>query len=605
VERGLRFYIFVILLLVISLSYIINAIESGAIDISNSYPNNSYVSMISGDFFRVYCNFPTDGDSFDIELFINDTRYGITNIPGGPTPSSINPNRSIAEGSNYSWYVTCSNSTNWNATNYTQMRYFTVDSNPPLADYVGFWSSGSLSPNNNTFQSSSDVVFNVSFTEIHFSNATYNLLNASSRTVLHTINISSSSEVQANFTSLDEGTYNFFVNVTDLASNKNSPVEWKTVNIDLNSPVVINIGVNNTVTSNTTIDLICNTTDTMDLSNVSVFTDFNGTWLLNETVNISGFSNSTIFTFNNVTEGVHFWTCNASDNVYSTQNFSNYTITVDITSPSASITLGSTSITTAQTVSISCSGSDAIDTSVDIVLSIMKPGESSYSSISVGTYSDVSTTGAYSVQCVATDDASNIDTTTSTFTVTAAPSESSSGGGGGNGGSSSVSVSVNDIINNETKVSTIEKNLRRSASLDNNLESYSDWVENNFIELSSLVGGEFYTFSTTTDAEIHRLSIIHVDSINGFVVVGVQSELQIFTLSSSESTNELDLNDDGREDLRFTLLDFVDRKAVISIEKMDGLFRAPVEEVSIWVWILTILVTLGVSVGFVYLLMKK
>ena len=596
VERGLRFYIFVILLLVVSFSYFINALEADAISLSYSYPNNTYVTFMDSQLFKVTCNSPGDGMSFDVELFINDTRYGITNIPGGPSPRILIPNKSVNEGTNYSWYVTVTNGSAWNSTNLSDMRYFTLDQHQPTVNYNGFWST-----NNNTYQSSTDIYYEVLINEVNFANASFTLLNGTSRTVLHTINITDMFE-PANFSDLTEGYYLFFVNATDLATNHNSSVVWKAVSIDLTPPSVINAKMNNTFTSNTTVSVICNTSDNLDLSNISVFTDFNGTWLLNQTLDISGLTNST--TFNNVTEGVHLWTCNVSDNIYSTQNTSNYTVTVDVTSPIPTITLGASTITTAQTVSISCSGSDAIDTSVDVALSIMKPGESSYSVIFPGTYSDVSTTGTYTVQCIATDDAANTGTTTSTFTVSAV-SESPGGSGGSSGsGSSGVSVSTGNTSKNETGTISLTKRIRRAASIDYSLESYSEWVDNSAMELSDLTGGDVYTFLTTTDSETHKISILHVDSINSFVVIAVESEFQVFRLTFTEPVKELDLNGDGRNDLRITLIDFVDDSANIYIEKIDGIFRASGEETSVWVWILTLLVTLGVSVGVVYLLTK-
>ena len=122
-------------------------------------------------------------------------------------------------------YVYSLSSVDWfnnkNASNVTII----LDRTRPTIVYYGWAESNNTVTNG----SNSDIVFNVTFTETYFANATYTLLNTSSRLVLHSSNVTSSASTNVNFSGLLDGNYTFFMNVTDLATNQNTTVLWKTV----------------------------------------------------------------------------------------------------------------------------------------------------------------------------------------------------------------------------------------------------------------------------------------------------------------------------------------------------------------------------------------
>ncbi len=70
---------------------------------------------------------------------------------------------------------------------------------------------------------------------------------------------------------------------------------------------------------------ICNTTDDINLKNVSLYGNWTGSWHLNQTTNISGTSNSTNFTNIDLPDGTFVWNClvydNSSQSAFASSNF--------------------------------------------------------------------------------------------------------------------------------------------------------------------------------------------------------------------------------------------------------------------------------------------
>ncbi|MEK6918145.1 MAG: S8 family serine peptidase [Nanoarchaeota archaeon] len=71
----------------------------------------------------------------------------------------------------------------------------------------------------------------------------------------------------------------------------------------------------------------CNATDDIGLQNISLYGNWSGSWLINQTNNVSGTSNSTDFTIS-LTEGTFLWSCLAYDNdsnsAFASSNFTVY-----------------------------------------------------------------------------------------------------------------------------------------------------------------------------------------------------------------------------------------------------------------------------------------
>jgi cobalamin biosynthesis Mg chelatase CobN len=208
--------------------------------------------------------------------------------------------------------------------------------------------------------------------------------------------------------------------------------------------------------------------------------------------------------------------------------------------------------------------------------------------------------GTYNVRCTAEDYTDHSEVVESSFRVEWASSGSSSSSGGSSGGGSSTSTETEEeeeevIVEEEVVTETIVEAV--------NLDMNDQWIEEGVIELSGLVGGEVYSFATVDSAD-HSITI---ESVEGdTVVVVIASDPQTLTLTLVNPIGEVDLNGDGLNDLKVTLLGIVNGEASISVEQIDGLFEYPTSEKSYtWVWIVGILVVvLLVCLGLAYYFMR-
>ncbi|HVY01212.1 MAG TPA: LamG-like jellyroll fold domain-containing protein [Candidatus Nanoarchaeia archaeon] len=97
--------------------------------------------------------------------------------------------------------------------------------------------------------------------------------------------------------------------------------------------VYLNSPYNYVNTSNFTVLFNCSAEVGESLSNITLYGNWSGTWQANQTINLTGTSNSTIFT-KNLTDGIYSWSCFVYDN-HSSGSFSelNYTLNIDSSSP--------------------------------------------------------------------------------------------------------------------------------------------------------------------------------------------------------------------------------------------------------------------------------
>ncbi|MCK5043889.1 S8 family serine peptidase, partial [Candidatus Pacearchaeota archaeon] len=98
---------------------------------------------------------------------------------------------------------------------------------------------------------------------------------------------------------------------------------------------------NSTYTTKGNITLVCQAEDNSNLVNVTLYHNISGTWQANQTKNISGTSNITVFTLSNIPSGTNFiWNCLAYDNKsrggFADENFT-VEIIVDNTAPNVNI----------------------------------------------------------------------------------------------------------------------------------------------------------------------------------------------------------------------------------------------------------------------------
>jgi len=143
-----------------------------------------------------------------------------------------------------------------------------------------------------------------------------------------------------NFTNLNDGNYSIKAYSQNSTGDVNSTERYVTV---YTSPAItLNSPSNNAVTSNTSINFNCSASinnNLYELSNVTLYINYSGTWLANGTTSISGNSNTTTFTREYLSSDKYVvWSCYACDNESRCGFGSNGTITIDVTHPIISFT---------------------------------------------------------------------------------------------------------------------------------------------------------------------------------------------------------------------------------------------------------------------------
>jgi len=143
-----------------------------------------------------------------------------------------------------------------------------------------------------------------------------------------------------NKTSLSNGNYTFRVWANDTEGNYSvSESVWVYINYTApeipDNPPVVTLESPEDNHNSTTGNIIfnCSVTDDNQLANITLYHNISGNWSANETKNISGTSNSTVWTVNNISNGTSFvWNCLAYDNA-SNSSWANSNRTVNIVIP--------------------------------------------------------------------------------------------------------------------------------------------------------------------------------------------------------------------------------------------------------------------------------
>jgi len=529
---------------------------------------------------------------------LNTTIYNATNYES----YLMAVNYTSSSDGNYSVNVTATDTFNHrgNVVN----RFFTIDTTYPLLTYYGWAES-----NNTVTNDTHDIVFNVTFTETNFANATYTLLNTTSRLVLHSSNVTSSASTNVNFSGLPDGNYTFYMNVTDLATNQNITTRWKTV--FLNATPTISYGaatsVNNTnfTTNNLYVNISLVENNLVNITFRLINTSSGA--VLNTTIyNATNYSSYLMaVNYTSLSDGNYSVNVTATDTFNHRGNVVNRFFTIDTANPVASASVSSSSIEQLQSVTLTCAGVDSIDSNPSVNLEVMIPGESyvsmasGYKSVSY-TYVTTETYGTYYVRCISTDYLAHTHTAETSFFVDWATTDSSSSSSSSSGSSSSDTEEEEEEEDEEEVVVAEDEEV-----ITESLETNVDWTETGVTELTGIVGGEVYTFVTAADEESHTINIDSVDEATGTVVVTIQSEPQTITLTLESPVAEVDLNGDLTADMRITLVGITDGEATISVEKIDGLFEEKSSTgLSAWVWVGIIVLVLGISVAIVYFVVK-
>jgi PGF-pre-PGF domain-containing protein len=330
--------------------------------------------------------------------------------------------------------------------NSTEAITFTVDRTAPTVALISPENISSV----NITTSNTLVTFNYNVTDVLLEVANCSLY---INEILNQTNVSITKNITRNFTkNIGVGSYNWSIGCTDyLANSANSSIYL--FNVTLIDPVVnLNAPVDNTNSSNSTVIFNCSATDNLGLVNMTLYGNWTGSWHANETNNLSGISNSTLFS-KTLGDGNYIWNCLAT-NINPNTVFSslNYTLTVDTIAPNISTvssgSIGSSAATISWTTNENSNSSLNFGTNLS-VLGTIQQSTSLVTSHSVA-LSSLSASTLYYYNITSCDTVGNCNTTgVYNFTTSAASSSSSSsssggsgGGGGGGAGISSTSTTT-------------------------------------------------------------------------------------------------------------------------------------------------------------------
>jgi len=226
------------------------------------------------------------------------------------------------------------------------------------------------------------------------------------------------------------GTYRVIVWINDSAGNFNYSNETFTV-VDTAAPIVtLNYPADNYWNNTGNVTFNCSATNT-NLSNITLWTDVNGSWSANQTKSLLGADNSTEFNLTDLIDNNtgYLWNCLAYDSS-GNSNFSiaNRTFYIDTISPISNITISPTTIEYNLTnISIDWNAFDLNESYVNA--NVTYPNGSLLAQSSDGTINfslnttNLTVLGTYRVIVWINDSAGNFNYSNETFTVvdTAAP----------------------------------------------------------------------------------------------------------------------------------------------------------------------------------------
>ncbi|MFC1697543.1 hypothetical protein ACFL1H_04380, partial [Nanoarchaeota archaeon] len=229
--------------------------------------------------------------------------------------------------------------------------------------------------------------------------------------------------IPANLT--QTGEYIVTVYANDLAGNSNTTTATFEV-IDTGIPQITLVSPEEDVILNyNDITFICNATDNIGLKNISLYHNLTGTFLANETQDITGLANQTNFTINNIAEGYYIWSCEAYDtDDNGNLHLNNHSLTIDLTAPIFENVQPSINAQYNQTnvipLNIKLDDNSTIfanltyPNSTSITIPLTYNGTDWYYST---TFGDTLTIGNYTITLNATDLAGNSNTTSTNFII--------------------------------------------------------------------------------------------------------------------------------------------------------------------------------------------
>ena len=255
------------------------------------------------------------GNFNSTDWLMNETKTGI--LSGIQNNFTVN----LTNGT-YLWNVQCNDTLNniaSSASNYT----FSIDSIPPFIILNA--------PINNFNMTSTNLIFNWTAIDNLDSGLKCNL------TINGIVNVSSVESLNgtpANVTiaGINDGNYTWNVTCWDNSSNSNIS-ETRLFSKDQGAPAIILNTANDTWFNYGNITLRFTATDTQGISSCSLYGNFNGSWLINQSR--TGISNGAQDSFAiNLTNGTYLWNVWCNDTLgNSTFSQTNYTFSIDTVQP--------------------------------------------------------------------------------------------------------------------------------------------------------------------------------------------------------------------------------------------------------------------------------
>ncbi len=433
----------------------------------NSPSNNQWFN--NGN--NIYFNFTaTDEDGLDTcELWGNWTGEWHKNYTWiNPTSAIMNFTiLNITEG-NYIWNVWCNDTSN-NGNFATLNKTFSIDTTYPLISYDAGTSANAIT------LSQSNIYVNVTLTETNFANITFNLANDSG--IIHS-NVYTTATYEINWTSLSDGDYSCYVNITDNANNKNS-TEIRTLTLDTTPPSL-------------SIVYPENTTYSVNVSALNYTSSESGyCWysIDDGTTNSSSVSARTNFTSVTSSEGSNTWKLYCNDSV-GNLNSTSVTFFKDTIYPLFSNYLdNSGTLTTSGTAWFNATILNANGT-VFLQINNQNYTTSNLTSNVYNVSVNLSSSGTYPYYWISWSNSTlnnyNISGARSYVVNSPASPPSSSSGGGGGGGSLSTGATI--ILNEEQFKAGYTKELAKNDMIKVNISgAYHSVKVNNLTSTGAII----------------------------------------------------------------------------------------------------------------------
>ena len=480
------------------------------------------------------------------------TGCGYDNPGGGANFScTVLLNFSIADG-NYTINATVYNQTtgigiNGTIGNVNMSKSVIFDSTPPAVSVVRPQTGWNISNN-------SGYVLNVSVIDATLggiSKVVFNVTTASSSTQINILNATNPGggsyyNVSWNLTALDPGLYNITIYANDTLNNMNSTTVLVLLRLDALAPNSINFtapvqGSNNTGTVKINISasdfnssiggVMFNITNRSNgLQNATIYAS-----LETGSVWSASFSSATIYAGDyNITAYVNDTAGNQNSSRVLSQ------VIFDNTNPSGSFSCTPNPVDQEDTLTCSCSSSDA-------------SGGSGVKSTSYTASPATTSTGPFTQTCSITDYAGNNIELSASYTVQGTGSTGSSGGGGGGSSTSSPTTTISSGLSlkvSEAQVSSgYRANFYRDASIRIDIKP-----------------------SGKAAVEQHTVTVSAIQTNTATVVV---SSSPITLNLKTNETQKVDLDSDSTYDLSVKLNSIASNKADLTVKKISEAIIKP------------------------------